>query len=87
MTNESYVVHCPMGTFNIAFAEDGTKEIEAIDAVKTYLEMAMLGKYTPEGFALTFTTLTPDALMAMDNGNIVVIPPFDEVLREVISVG
>ena len=70
MQVDTYVVPCPMGTLRIAFSEDGTKLVDASEAARTYMEMAMLGHYTPEGFGLTFTTLTPDLLMELHGDSV-----------------
>lgn len=85
MSTDTYAVHTPLGTLRLVFDEDGTKTVEGGEEAKTYLEMAMLGHYTPQGLGLTFTTLEPDTLMAMEGGNIVVVPPFDEVVRQAIE--
>lgn len=87
MQVDTYVVHCPMGTLRIAFSEDGTKQVDASEAARTYMEMAMLGHYTPEGFGLTFTTLTPDALMEIHGDQITILPPYSEIERKAISQG
>lgn len=76
-----------MGTLRIAFDEDGATLSEGNESAVMFLEMAMLGCYTPEGYGLTMTTLTPDALKSLESveRGIVVLPPFDELLREVIE--
>lgn len=86
MNTLNYVVHSPMGTLRITFDEDGTKDTEGPQSAVTYLEMAMLGKYTPEGFALTMTTLTPDVLVSLESSTITVVKPFDELVREAIEL-
>lgn len=76
-----------MGTLRIAFDEDGTKEASGPAEAVTFLEMAMLGKFTPQGYALTMTTLTPDSMAELEGGSIVVVKPFDELVREAMEPG
>ena len=83
MSISTYVVHCPMGTLRIAFdEEDGTKQVSGPGAAKDFVEMAMLGRYTPQGHMLTFTTLAQDSLMELASEDIVVLPPIEELERQ-----